>query len=178
MPISTMIYRLATTHDCDTIAKIHTTNWKKHYRGICPDHYLDYRVEQDRLNVWRNRFASNNPKQHVVVAEDKGRVIGFVCSFLDAHPEYGTYLDNLHVLPGYQGQGIGKALMNQAGAYVQLHRPDTSLYLHVLTRNTAAIRFYERIGGRRLPEYEVDMPWGGKGTVIDFIWPVAELANL
>ncbi len=170
-------YRLANSEDCDHIALLHASNWKIHYRGICPDKYLDEEVDDERLAVWRKRFANEDPKRQIVVVEDGERIVGFVCTFLDFHPQHGAYLDNLHVLPGYQGYGIGRQLMIQAANFVLEQRPQSSLYLHVLKDNTEAMKFYERINGIIVEEQNVDLPWGGRGPVVDYLWNPINLIN-
>lgn len=173
-----LIYRLAQPGDYVAIARLHARNWKEGYRGLCPDQYLDHEVDQDRLNVWAERFATPDSKRHILIAEDKtGQMAGFVCTFLDYHDEWGAYLDNLHVAPGYQGLGIGQVFMHEAAKWVLEHRPDSSLYLHVLKGNTGAIKFYERLKGKFIGEVEVDLPWGGKGLVYDYLWTLDQLIN-
>lgn len=172
-----IVYRNARKEDCDAIARLHALNWKKHYRGICPDKYLDEEVEDERLEVWRARFEKEDDKRQIVVVEEDGMLIGFVCTFLDFHPEHGAYLDNLHVLSDYQGHGIGRELMKRAARFVLDNRPGSSLYLHVLKRNSAAIKFYEKLKGKVILQQDVDLPWGGKGPVIDYAWDPVELVG-
>ena len=173
--MNSLKYRLANSDDCDHIALLHASNWKRHYRGICPDQYLDEEVEEERLSVWRSRFEEEDEKRQILVVEDETRIIAFVCTFLDDHPEFGAYLDNLHVLPEYQGLGIGRQLMIHAAKFVLENRPGSMIYLHVLKDNTDAIQFYERIRGEIVQELDVDLPWGGRGPVIDFAWKPIDL---
>ena len=52
-------------------------------------------------------------------------------------------LDDLFVLPGYQGQGIGTAVLERC--FAQAEGP---IFLYVFVRNTGAVRLYERMGFR------------------------------
>lgn len=69
------------------------------------------------------------------------------------------WIDQLYVLPEYQGQGIGKALLQQA------QREADELQLWTFQKNQAARRFYEKHGflaveftdGLANPEREPDM---------------------
>lgn len=169
-------FRDATPQDATLIAHMHAKSWQEHYRGICTDQYLDNEVVDDRSKVWIERFASANEDQHVRLAIGKeGQIMGFVCTYFNYHKEYGAYLDNLHVVTEYQGLGIGRALMKEAANWVASKDPDSSIYLHVLEKNKAAIDFYERIGGRLLKSYNEKMPWGLKDTIRDYIWDLEQL---
>ena len=172
-------FRLAKLEDCDDIAMLHTTNWQTGYRGMVPDDYLDHRVESDRFKVWRERFGKEDPKMNIVVARDSDQnLAGFVCTFLDFHPKWGAYLDNLHVAPGYQGLGIGKTLMKKSAEWVKRERPDSTLYLHVLRENVGAIKFYEKLKGTFIGEVTLELPWGVEGTVFDYLWQLEDLTSL
>jgi nitrogen regulatory protein PII-like uncharacterized protein len=49
-PIS---YRIANSSDIEAIAIIHSNSWKRSYRGIYTDNYLNFEVEEDRMKVWK-----------------------------------------------------------------------------------------------------------------------------
>ncbi len=169
-------FRHATPQDAMIIAQIHATSWQIHYRGLCTDDYLDNQVLDDRIKVWKERFATANERQHVLLAHtDKGHICGFVCTYLQDHEVHGAYLDNLHVLSEYQRLGIGKLLMSEAARWVRLKDPSSSLYLHVLSKNTKAIKFYEKIGGKNIGTYDTQLPWGPIGSVTDYLWTLDQL---
>lgn len=73
-------------------------------------------------------------EQCVRVASDGNRILGFAALA-------GTWLEQLYVGPDDQGQGVGRALLEDAKRL----RPG-GLQLHVFTRNAAARRFYEAHG--------------------------------
>jgi GNAT superfamily N-acetyltransferase len=74
------------------------------------------------------------PRHEVWVAEVAGQVVGVAA--LD-----GESLEQLYILPGYQGRGIGSALFAQAKAL----RP-AGFTFYVFQRNARARAFYERRG--------------------------------
>ena len=170
--------RLAQSLDWEDIARIHVANWRQHYKGLVPQTYLDNEIVDDRKKVWFNRFAVGNPLMIASVIEKDEEMIGFVCSFLDHHAEYGAYLDNLHVLTEYQGHGLGKLLMKETGKIVEEMRPGSGVYLHVLKGNHSAMVFYEKIGGKRLREYSEMLPWGVEGAIVDYWWKAEELGHI
>jgi GNAT superfamily N-acetyltransferase len=74
------------------------------------------------------------PRREVWVAEAAGRVVG-VASL------EGESLEQLYILPDYQGKGVGSALFAKA----KERRPN-GLEFYVFQRNVRAREFYERRG--------------------------------
>jgi ribosomal protein S18 acetylase RimI-like enzyme len=86
----------------------------------------------------------------VLIGEIDGRVVGYVqfgavgAGIEAAHPE-DQELRRVYVRPGFQGQGIGRRLMDAAFDHPQL-RGACNVYLEVWERNPRAQRFYRRHG--------------------------------
>ena len=66
-------YLPAAAADELAVAQLHAKSWQIHYRGSLQDDYLDNHVEQDRLQVWSQRFAHPKDGQHIIVAKDDGQ---------------------------------------------------------------------------------------------------------
>lgn len=146
--ITDITYRPAVREDVSLIADLHTRSWQVAYRGMLPDEYLDDHCPRERLAVWTGRLSSPPSNQYALIAE-RGRVpIGFACVYLDDSSSHGTLLDNIHVLPAYQEQGIGRALMHQTALYASDHAKTSGYYLWVLATNEKALHFYEGLGGQ------------------------------
>ena len=101
------------------------------------------------------RSELSNPLSLWLVAEDGGKVVGYVGSQSVA-PEADVM--NLAVAPEWRSRGIGRALMTALIA--QLHsRGITALFLEVRVGNTPAQNLYRSLGfvevGRR-PKYYVN----------------------
>lgn len=101
------------------------------------------------------RSELSNPLSLWLVAEDDGKVVGYVGSQSVA-PEADVM--NLAVAPEWRSRGIGRALMTALIA--QLHsRGITALFLEVRVGNTPAQNLYRSLGfaevGRR-PKYYVN----------------------
>jgi ribosomal protein S18 acetylase RimI-like enzyme len=139
--------RDAATADIEAIAALHAESWRRTYRGMMRDQFLDGDVEQDRLEEWHERLRAPAANQFVPFAENDGALEGFVCAFGDEDARWGTLIDNLHVRHDVQARGIGRALMHAAAAWAVERYPATAVYLLVLRANVNAQRFYERIGG-------------------------------
>ena len=98
-----------------------------------------------------------------MVAERSGRVVGFVHTVLDADPDWGALIDNLHVVAELKRHGIGTALLAEAAHVVVERRPSSSLYLWVLEQNVSAQAFYATKGGIPV-ERDLVKPPGGDST--------------
>jgi putative acetyltransferase len=144
-----MTVRPAKLSDAIAIADLHAESWRSTYPGILRDEFLDGAVIQDRRRLWETRLSSSpEPETQLVrIVEHRGRLTAFVCAFLDADPEWGALLDNLHVSPSSKGQGLGRRLMAEVARWVLQHRPDSRLHLWVYEKNVPARRFYEHLGG-------------------------------
>ncbi|MEW6266575.1 MAG: GNAT family N-acetyltransferase [Thermodesulfobacteriota bacterium] len=157
--------------DAEGIARLHAESWRDSYRGILTDEYLDHWVFEDRLALWRKRFE--DPKTDprlVLLIEDQGGLLGFVCVLLDADPRWGALLDNLHIRPDFRGQGLGRKLMAEAAAWVVERRPGSGLYLWVFEDNFRARRFYERLGGAAGERRAADASDGRKVMAVRYSW--------
>lgn len=142
-------FRLATENDIKAIAALHAKSWQQNYRGAFSDHFLNDEVVEERLSVWKGRLENPSGNQFVLVAEIGDEFVGFVCGYIDDHVEYGALIDNLHVDSQFVGRRIGEKLMIQAAEFLK-EREKNQMYLWVLTGNVKAIKFYERIGGKRM----------------------------
>ena len=162
--------RAAQAPDADTIAALHATSWRRHYRGALSDAYLDGPVEAERLAVWRQRFERPANGQVVLVAERDGALLGFVCFFLDHDIHYGSLIDNLHVVREAHGQGVGRLLMRHAGQTMADASPGSPAYLYVLQQNRAAQQFYDRLGGTVAESRRLVEPDRSEVAVFRYVW--------
>ena len=81
-------------------------------------------------------FETNTAGERVLVAEDAGRIVGFVSLY---EPE--SFVHHLFVHPDAQGRGIGRALLAEA---VRLAGGRASLKCQ--TRNSRSMAFYRNLG--------------------------------
>ncbi|MCS3803166.1 GNAT superfamily N-acetyltransferase [Chromobacterium alkanivorans] len=161
--------RAATALDAERIAALHVASWQQHYRGILPDDYLDQGAAAERLAMWRRRFAASETLW-VRLALWRGEPVGFVCLLPDEAPERGVYLDNLHVLAGQQGRGIGRALMAAAAAEALRVAPGRPLFLWAYQANRDACGFYRALGGAESAPCEVDTAGGRRALALSYQW--------
>ena len=141
-PLSDVAIWFATDYDIGAVARIHTDSWRRHYRGMYADHYLDGDLFGDRLAVWTERIKSDDPNRFTLMAEHEGKPVGFAHVMLDADATWGTMVENLHVSYDAQGKGIGSLLLDRVARIVAEQRPGSGIYLWVLELNTQATAFY------------------------------------
>lgn len=110
--------------------------------------WIEYRVTPERA---RAIFAdATGGSSQGLVAEDGGRVIGFVVYRLRGTFVHSGYILDVGVGADAQNRGVGTRLMAAAETDIFGHGPN--VFLLVSAGNTRAQRFYERRGYRRIGE--------------------------
>jgi len=155
-----MHYRDATIDDINNIAKLHAQSWRDSYRGIFPAHFLDHDVWDERNKVWTERLSSPKNNQRIIVATDNEKICAFICAFGDAHGEWGSYIDNLHVAKPFQDRGIAKQLLLKIALWSQQYYLSPGIYLEVVEDNLNARAFYQSIGAK----HQLTKLWSPPGS--------------
>ena len=166
-----MRYRDATAADVEAIAALHADSWRRAYRGIYSDAFLDNDVFEDRMAEWSGRFAKPLPNQRTTIAELDGVLMGFVHTILDDDPTWGALLDNLHVRYAQKRTGVGRRLMAESARVVLDGSPGTGLYLWVLEENRPAQAFYDAQAGAMVERVVHRSPDGRAAPVLRYVWP-------
>ena len=94
---------------------------------------------------------------------------GEPCGYLSVKQEQAEvfHLEKIYLLPRFQGTGAGRELFGHAVAYIRsVHPAPCRMELNV-NRQNKALRFYERMGMRKLREG--DFPIGGGYYMNDYI---------
>ena len=163
---------VAASSDAAAIAALHAESWRSAYRGLYPDEFLDGPILEERLRFWKARMHEPDPdRRHVIAAVAAGELIGFACVLLDAEPAWGPLLDNLHVKPAFKGHGIGARLFTASREWAAGAAPGQRMHLWVMEGNTAARRFYDRLGGTLAERTTADVAPGRQLTVLRYVWP-------
>lgn len=105
----------------------------------------------------RAALFGTRPAAEAILAERDGRAVGFALFFTTfstflAKP--GLYLEDVFVEPAHRGLGIGKAILRRLAA-LAVERGCGRFEWRVLDWNEPSIRFYESLGGKILPEWEL-----------------------
>lgn len=166
----TIEYRSATAADAEPIARLHTDSWRRTYRGMYKDEFLDGDLLSDRRDVWVARLERPSTNQVVVVATADARLVGFVCGYGDDDEEWGSLVDNLHVDPDFHRWGIASTLMSRAGSWFASSYGESGVYLWVLEANHGARRFYEALGAENAETVDMEIHPGGWGRSCRYVW--------
>ena len=175
----TVRFREAGNGDIAAVAGLHADSWRRSYRGAYSDEFLDGDVDENRRTVWTERLLVAQLDRSTIVAERDGTLVGFVHTVFDHDPEWGSFVDNLHVTHELKRSGIGAQLMAESARAVRARATAPSLYLWVLEPNTAAQAFYEARGGIRAGREDRVSPAGDLVVAFRYAWPdVAPLLRL
>ena len=128
-------------------------------RGLAEYERMRDQVQATEERIRASLFPPDGraPDAYCVIVEADGVAAGFALYFFNfstflARP--GLYLEDLFVKPEFRGQGLGKALLLHL-ARIALDRGCGRMEWAVLDWNTPAIEFYERLGARRLTEWQL-----------------------
>jgi GNAT superfamily N-acetyltransferase len=162
--------------DLQTVREIAYATWPDTFRDILKPEQITYMLEW--LYALPRLRAQVSAREHEFhFAEIDGRPVGFCAHQLD-HPETGiSKIHKLYLLPETQGQGIGKALVQQVVGEARAvgHH---AVVLNVNKYNRA-VAFYEAIGFVRDREEVIDI--GGGYVMDDYVMrldlPPASLAR-
>jgi ribosomal protein S18 acetylase RimI-like enzyme len=167
-------FRRAGPSDAPAIASLHTRSWRENYRGSFSDAFLDGDLLAERLAVWHARLQNPSEAQLVQLALDGPNLLGFVCVYGAHDPQWGSFVDNLHVAREAKRAGIGAALMRQVGDWLLPLHAERGVYLWVLEPNTTARRFYERLGAANSETTTMETHGGAMVRSCRYTWARAK----
>ncbi len=165
-----MEIRSATHSDTAAIARLHANSWRFAYCGALNHAYLETEADRDRLKFWKERLTSPTLNQNVFVLVDEGCLIGFASVYVDDHPEFGSFLNNLHVAENRLRLGFGTRLMSAVRDCCRQLSPASPVYLWVVDSNQRAQAFYSRLGATFRGTEHWKPPGGGMALLYRFAW--------
>ena len=134
----------ASLDDASSLGFIQSQTWLDSYvneeQGIFK---ADIQAKVDQWNKdGDQRIAAELSKtnSHTWVAKDGDKVIGFAAVLKDANE---NRIQALHVLPEYQGQGIGTALLKKALEWLGVEK---KIIIEVVAYNVRAQDLYQKFG--------------------------------
>ncbi len=161
--MSKMEIRPWTLADIPSIQSIMWTSWCETYSGFIPEEDLRaYFDEHMSTEMFVN--LCNDETARIFMAAIQETAIGFSkTKFNKSQSRF--YVQSLHVLPAYQGKGVGSLLMKQCEMFALSFGVD-SLWLGVMEQNAKALEWYKRNGFQFVEQEPFTM---GKTTVNHFI---------
>lgn len=154
--------RRAGPEDATLLSRLKVATFRASYRGVLPDDLLAGLGPDDPfvgVEAWRCALLDAETEVHVVEA---GEPVGFLVlkPATPAEAPARGLLEQLYLLPGWQGQGWGKTIWRFAAKRFA----DTGrlpFAVGVLESNDRAQSLYERLGGKRLA-LRHDFEWRGR----------------
>lgn len=141
-----LLIRSAEPGDASAMAKVFVRAWQQAYPGIVPDAVLAA-MDYDQIARWLGELIARRTQGDTNVAEQAGRLIGFVRYGLPPDEQGSGYVFGLYVDPGAAGHGTGQALLQHAERRLLEAGCDT-VALHVFEANQRARRLYTLAGFR------------------------------
>ncbi|HEV2678261.1 MAG TPA: GNAT family N-acetyltransferase [Aliidongia sp.] len=161
--------RSARASDVQSIAQIDVETWRATYPGMLPDDLLTALDPGQRARQW-SRFITHRPDDAMLAFDERERVLGFGSCGIQRETTlpYAGEIFTLYVGPDFQGQGVGRQLL--LALFQRMIRGGlSSAMLWVLAANPSRF-FYERVGGRRIADRQLDMgPFGV--PAVAYGWP-------
>jgi GNAT superfamily N-acetyltransferase len=140
------VLRKGTRDDAALLGRLHACSWQATYRGIMSDDFLDKRVFAERDAHWQEKMREWDPAHgEIWIAERDGEAIAFASVLDDRDPQYGVYLDHLHVRPECKGSGAGSLLIAAAERWTR-ERGVRQMHLLAWEANLPARGYYEHRG--------------------------------
>ena len=156
--------RLATPADAAQIARVRVESWRRTYRGMIPDSYLDAMTIEGSTAIWTRVLTAGANTTTVVVAEDEAGVQAFAAGLMLDPPklDMDSELSAIYVAAEHQRQGLGRRLVATVAA-AQMAHGATGMLTWVIAANKAARTFYERLGAELLVQQPFQ--WDGMDLV-------------
>jgi GNAT superfamily N-acetyltransferase len=159
--------RPARSDDTAEIARIHVEAWRDAYAALLPAEYLT-RLD---VKIEAARWSRANRIESTLVADAQGEVVGYAIvgpARKRRDPPAGEVYA-LYVETDWREQGVGRALIEAAFDLFR-RRSLTQAIIWCLEGNFAGRGFYERCGGRRLPEARLEDVAGMPLPTIGYHW--------
>lgn len=148
--MSAFAVRRAVPDDAAVLAVLNGEVQRLHHAAQ-PQRYKPAQADDPALRDW---FAQQlaRPDCVALIADEAGAAVGYALCFIQNRPESPfTYalsrllIDQLSVVGSHQKRGVGRLLMETAGACAKIHAIPLVM-LSVIAFNNEALAFYERQG--------------------------------
>lgn len=138
------IIRIATIVDLSALVKVN-------------DKLFDNKIKPHRAKEFLE-----DPRHHMLVAYNHGKVVGMISGFQYVHPDKDPqlFINEVRVVEEFQSQGIGRDLVKHMCEHGK-NLGCVEAWVATDNANTAALKAYEAAGGIRINE---------GSTIFQFTW--------
>ncbi len=138
--------RTATVKDLEDIQKLNHWMCIRENEEFDQTINKDYPVQEAGKTYFRDRIT----KDCALVAIKDGKIIGYLIGAINKAEDYRTFseigeAENMVVLEGHRGAGVGKKLMEEFGKWVRSKNVKV-IRVVATAQNMGAIKFYKREG--------------------------------
>lgn len=161
-----MIIRKAAEDDVEQIAEIVVEDWKKAYKGIIDDGWLDSMSVEQQYQKEMQRYRD------MMVAADGGEILGYAWNLIADDEASDCEIVALYVRYAKRNNGIGKALFQNSIDFFRASGRKMMI-IWCLKENYEARKFYEKMGGK---VYKTGThTWGSKDNeMISYLYQLDE----
>jgi GNAT superfamily N-acetyltransferase len=145
--------RQAKPGDAEGLARVFDAAWREAYRGIIPGIALEKMLARRGLRWWRSTVMRGRP----LAVLDIGQGVAGYASYgrcRDRSLPADGEIDELYLLPEYQGVGLGRRLFRAVRNDLKARDMGRRIVLWALADNERACGFYEGMGGRSVARVE------------------------
>lgn len=162
--------REAVVDDAEEIAGIHVRSFVSTYAHLPLTRHSAEKGLAERVEIWKGRLAAAGGR--TLVAEEDGKIVGFVHLGPDPDDPQLGHIHSLHIDPEHTGRGIGARLVAAARDALVGDGYRTAT-LWAVADNDRTRSFYERLGwehdgGRRRERLAVGHEEGDEVKVVRY----------
>ena len=159
--------RCARSEDLNLIGQINLVSMQNTYHGIVSHSELSKITLETRISRLGEWFESKVSPRCIFLAYKGETPVGYSACAHKRYQHFEAELRSFHVLPDYQGQGIGSCLFDHTCSWL-IQSDVHSLFVEVLRENPYR-SFYEKKGGRFQSEYTQNY-YGSDLEVVVYGW--------
>ncbi|MCL6258801.1 GNAT family N-acetyltransferase [Aquiflexum sp. TKW24L] len=152
----------ATLEQLSIVQKIAHQTWPVTFSNILTPDQISFML--DWMYDLKALEQQVKEKGHVfLLAKEEGEFLGFAAYEVNCQDQAKTKIHKIYILPGTQGKGVGKSLINKI-KNIAIENGDGCLFLNVNRFNEKAIEFYSYIGFYEAYREVIDI---GNGFIMD-----------
>ena len=165
-----IVIRKVKYEDIEQIVNININDWKKVYKGIIDDITLDNLNRNEKIEKWRKHYNIGN----VIVAEEHGKVLGY-CRYDDNAVYENSDIDSeiiaIYIDYDNLGKGIGRKLVEYVMNDLK-NKNKKKMVIWCLEKNENGRKFYEKIGGKLIPDEKYFEKDGKRYKEVGYIYNI------